>query len=208
MAAITVTALTISPLAWTVSRTYLQDELAQVKQAKEWNLPETFKSMDSLSKQLKLDLEARKEFDQLKKEQVSNSQLEKAHKGEIEKLSQQFQSDSEHLKAELNRLTEDLSSVKERLKQYEGETFVLSVGRTHFVVPQVLAIGLISVSGTRKEAEVQFGEVSRTLKPGKFIDTKLDGKVYRVILRDIKNSYSADEATFSVAVATSFEVGE
>lgn len=193
---------------WTLGRTHLQDELSQVKQAKDWNLPETFRSMESLSKQLKMDLEMRQEFDQLKKEQVSRTQLTTAHKVEIEKLSQQFRSESEHLTKTNKQLTEDLRSAGEKIKEYEGETFTLRLGETHFVVPQVLAIGLTEASGTLKEVTVQFGEISRKLKPGMFVDTKHDGQVYRVILRSIKEGYYSNEAAFSIARVSNFEVGE
>lgn len=178
----TVVAATAAPCGWTVGRTLLQDELAQLKQVKEWTLPETLKELGELSTEIKLDAVQKTELERLRSRQI-----------ELDDAKRDFDK-------QLAAVNAQLTLLKTKLNSYEGESFDLQKGESRFVIPKVLALGLSDCTAILSEAQVQFGNETRKLKPGMPIEVTFEGKVYTVVLRKINDgSIGGDWATFTVS---------
>jgi bifunctional DNA-binding transcriptional regulator/antitoxin component of YhaV-PrlF toxin-antitoxin module len=169
-------------VAWLVGRDRIEKELSLVKQTNDWKLPETLKAMGELSPKIKLDAEQRLEFERLRSQKIAYDDKKR---------------DFDKQLAELNA---QIAPLKSKLESYEGESFVLRTGESHFLIPKVLAVGLKSCDGFSNEAEVQFGSETRKLKPGMAIEAASDGKNYRVFLQKIEDKPLSrdDSATFTV----------
>ena len=162
---------------WTVGRTLLGDELDQYRKAENWKVPDAIRQLTELTARLNVTLEER-------------ARLQQAVKSVDE------------LKAENDRTTKELAErrrevdgLQSRLKNLEGDTFVLEVGKTRFVLGRELALGVIDTNPYSRECKVQLGDREEMIRPGKTLTESRGNLRARVTLLEVVR----DTCRFSIA---------
>jgi len=112
-------------------------------------VPDAIRRLSELSERLNIKLEERARLD------------------EAVKSAQEFKADNERLKKELAAQTAHLNEAQSRLKNLEGDTFVLAVGKTRFVLGKELALGVTDTNRFSRECAVQLGDRQERIRPGK-----------------------------------------
>ncbi len=168
---------------WYLARAHISDELAQYEKSKDWNLPENLKALGSLSNRVSLQLKEREELENLRKG-LSDLKNEKA--AELEKFRKEkdkLRSQLKNTQQKLNVSNSSINSLKNRIKELEGETFTVQVGSSHSIVPGLLAVGVKESSDILCEADIQFGDKTYVnIIPGTSMNTTIEGTEYTVIL--------------------------
>lgn len=195
---------------WYLARAHISDELAQYEKSKYWNLPENLKALGSLSNSVALQLKEREELENLRKGLVDLKKEKAALTNELNKSLQRVKEDKQKIEEltthvseleifrqeidklrsqlkntqqKLNISNSSINSLKNRIKELEGETFTVQVGSSHSIVPGLLAVGVKESSDILSEADIQFGDKTYVnIIPGTPMNTTIEGTEYTVIL--------------------------
>jgi len=166
---------------WTVGRTLLGDELEQYRKADQWKVPDAIRRLSELSERLNIKLD------------------ERARLNEAVKSAQEFKADNERVKKELAAQTALLNEAQSRLKNLEGDTFVLAVGKTRFVLGKELALGVTDTNRFSRECTVQLGDRQERIRPGKTLLESRGSLKVSITLLDVVD----DTCRFAIAQRSS-----
>jgi hypothetical protein len=168
---VAVVAFAAFQLGWATGRGRLDDEMQQIQKSKDWKLPENLAALGALSKQVVLQLEERRKFEQLNRDEPK--QL--ARLGEMESRINELASQSKELAA--------------KVAACEPESVRVPVGEARFVVPRFLAIGVSATDIYGNKATIQLGGMQRVLSPGESVAAEWGKTRYVVTLVKVSRAY-------------------
>lgn len=159
-------ATTAAGAAWQVGRSRMEDELEQYRRSVDLGLPETLKAMQEVSKSLAVNLEERKQLQNIPKLRAETNALQK----------------------QLLTTRQALEEARKSLTALEGDTFKLAEGKTRTIVPGRLAIGVSDAS--YGSCSIRLGKASGRIFLGEPIEVIEDGVSYRAILLEAEDGNS------------------
>jgi hypothetical protein len=162
---------------WTAGRTLLGDELDQYRKAENWKVPDAIRQLTELTARLNVTLEER-------------TRLQQAVKS-VEELK----ATNDRTTKELAERKREMEGLQSRVKNLEGDTFVLEVGKTRFVLGRELALGVTGTNKYTRECMVQFGDREERIRPGRTLTESRGNLRARVTLLEVVG----DTCRFSIA---------
>lgn len=156
----------VVPATWIVAKVTESNELEAYRKGKDWKAAEAISSLIDLSKMAKLDAEERGELLRLRQQ-----------KQELAKAGRELQEQLDKLQTERDTLRRSLESIVKKI-----DTFEIRPGEARFVVPNTVAVGVVSIYVSLARCEVRVGERSETLQVGQALAMSFGGKGYSLIL--------------------------
>jgi hypothetical protein len=146
--------------SWQVARARVSDELAQYEKSKEWQLPETLRSLKTLSEKLNSDLIDRTELEALRIKDTASSK-------QISELS-----------ARVASLEEQKLRISEELAKMRSPTVEIASGEAKPIGSPGILVGVSRTDHYTNEADIQWGDKSYKLKVGGSFDaTAVTGRI-------------------------------